>query len=301
MRLGGFFRANTIDALEPLCEKLDRHGLSAIPAPATGQSMSDDDAAAFGDKARTLDMVVGEWGFWSNLMIHDSAERDHRIGQLRVILKKADVMGVPCVMSLVGTRDASDHPLAPHPYMFTEACQTEFREVVLRILDGLDLTSTHYAIEPWCNTFFYQPEDILPFIERVDHPRFGLHLDQMNMVSFKDFYHTIDLINRTFNLLKEFVCSVHLKDIRWDFEHMFLKWDEVYVGDGVMDYATYLKQIAKLPADIPCYCEHMSEERDYALNFARLHELAEKAGVTFLRRRRDEKKRRSDPNRRTTK
>ena len=48
---------------------------------------------------------------------------------------------------------------------------------------------------------------------------------------------------------------------------MFLKWDEVYIGDGVMDYEIYLKRLAELPPDTPCHCEHLSEERDYALNF----------------------------------
>ena len=58
----------------------------------------------------------------------------------------------------------------------------------------------------------------------------------------------------------------------------------VTIGDGVMDYDTYLKRLAQLPPDTPCYCEHMAEERDYALNFARLHHLAGKAGVHFQKR-----------------
>jgi sugar phosphate isomerase/epimerase len=154
----------------------------------------------------------------------------------------------------------------------------------LRILDGLDLTTCKYVIEPWHNTFFYQPEAIRAFIDSVDHPMFGLHLDQMNIVSQETFHHTTDLINRTFDLLADAVASVHLKDIRCDHTHMFLKWDEVNIGDGVMDYETYLKRLADLPPDTPCYCEHMPGERDYALNFARLHFLAQKAGVRFLGR-----------------
>jgi len=228
--------------------------------------------------------VVGEVGFWENLMTPDKELQAHRIKTVRTLLKKTEAMGCLSVVALVGTKDSSDHALAPHPYMFTDTCKAEFREIVLRILDGLDLKVTQYIIEPWCNTFFYQPEDIREFINSVDHPAFGLHLDQMNMISHKDFYNTRDLINRTFNLLAEKVVSVHLKDIRWDFRHMFLKWDEVYIGDGVMDYEVYLKCLAELPLDTPCYCEHMTEERDYALNFSRLQYLAEKVGVRFLKR-----------------
>lgn len=132
--------------------------------------------------------------------------------------------------------------------------------------------------------FFYQPEDILEFIESVNHPFFGLHLDQMNLINHKYFYNTKELIIKTFKLLKDYIVSVHLKDISWDYEHMFLKWDEVNIGDGVMDYETYLKNLAQLHIDTPCYCEHWIEEKEYALNFSRLHYLAKKAGVEFMRR-----------------
>ncbi len=110
------------------------------------------------------------------------------------------------------------------------------------------------------------------------------HLDQMNMVNQDYFFNTTKLINKTFDLLGDKVFSVHLKDIRCDHDHMFLKWDEVYIGDGVMDYDTYLKRLAKLHPDLPCYCEHMAHEQDYALCFARLHHIAKRNGLKFLPR-----------------
>jgi sugar phosphate isomerase/epimerase len=282
--MGGFFRADSVDELEPLCEKLDVYGLSAIPAPACLLDMSEESCAAFGKRARALGLVVGEVGMWENLLTEDATLQDRRIEMVRRLLQKAEAMGCHCVVTLVGTKDPSDRALAPHPYMYTEACAAEFHEVVLRILDGLDLEGTRYVIEPWHNSFFYQPEAIRAFIDRVGHPRFGLHLDQMNMVSQASFYHTTDLIHRTFDLLADVAASVHLKDVRCDATHMFLKWDEVPIGDGVMDYGTYLTCLAELPPDTPCYCEHMPDERDYAVNFARLHYLADQAGVRFLRR-----------------
>ena len=285
MRLGGtIFQANSVAELDGLCEALDRYGLSAIRADRVVRELGEDECAAFGERARDLNLVVGEAPFWTNPMTPDEHLQTQRIEVIRTMLKNADAMGCLSVVTNVGTKYPSKNQLAPHPYMFTDACKAEFREIVLRILDGLDLKTAKYIIEPWPNTFFYQPEDIREFIDSVDHPAFGLHLDQMNMVSHKDFFNTTGLINRTFDLLAEWVVSVHLKDVRWDYEHMFLKWDEVHIGDGVMDYETYLRRLAELPSDMPCYCEHMPEERDYALNFARLHHTASKAGVRFLPR-----------------
>jgi len=221
---------------------------------------------------------------WGDLMTDDAAKRSERIEKSRALLRKADLGGCRCVVTLVGTKDPSDHGLAPHPYMYAEAAKREFREICLRILDGLDLQVCRYGIEPWHNTFFYQPEDIRSFLDSVGHPALALHLDQMNMVSQRSFYNATELINTTFDLLAVKVASVHLKDIHCDFSHRFLEWDEVRIGEGVMDYDTFLKRLATLPADTPCFCEHFANEGDYAISFARLHHLAEKAGVSFLRR-----------------
>jgi sugar phosphate isomerase/epimerase len=284
MRLGGYFHAETIEDLEPLCATLDAHGLSAIEAPYDLANFSLDQCAAFGERARELGLVVGEAGYWENLLTPDRDLQARRIDEARALLVKVDAMGCRAFVSLVGTRDPSDHPLAPHPFLFTDDCKAEFREVLLRLLDGLDLATTTYVIEPWCNTFFYQPEEIRAFLDSVGHPKVGLHLDLMNMVSHPAFYRTTELIERTFALLGDRVGSVHLKDIRWDYEHMFLKWDEVLVGDGVIDYTSYLQHVARLPADITCYCEHFETEAEYVENFRRIHEAAERAEVAFLRR-----------------
>ena len=51
MRLGGWYAAQTIEELEPLCESLDRHGLSAIGAPYGMGGWADDQCAAFGERS----------------------------------------------------------------------------------------------------------------------------------------------------------------------------------------------------------------------------------------------------------
>lgn len=283
MRLGGFYSVNSIDELDLLCEKLDCHGLSATGAPSL-EGMSDDECARFGEAARKLDIVIGETGYWENLMTPDKELQAKRIDEVRETLRKAEIMGCGCVVALAGTKDPCDHVFAPHPDNNTAGCKSDLREVVLHILDGLNLEKSSYCIEPWHNTFFYQPEEIREFIDFVDHPRFGVHLDQMNMVNQDNYFKTGELINKTFDLLSDRAFSVHLKDIRCDPDHEFYKLDEVYIGDGVIDYDTFLKRLSKLTADTPCYCEHLDLEAEYALNFSRLHYIADKAGLSFKRR-----------------
>lgn len=148
--------------------------------------------------------------------------------------------------------------------MFTDQCKAEFREVVLGILDAVDLNTTHYVVKPWSNTFFYRPQTIREFIACVGHPRFGVHLDPASMINHDSFFKTTELIHVAFDLLADSAWSVHPKDIRWDFTHTFMKWDEVQVGEGVMDIDTLIKQAALLPDDTPCFCDNLATEEEYA-------------------------------------
>ena len=292
MRLGSnhtLFRAENMSELEPLCEKLDVYGLSTINAPARIGEMTADECAEFGEKARGLGLTIGEVGYWENLMTSDDRAREEHRAAVRRWLINAEEMKCGSVITLVGGNHPSGSPTLPHPddpYMFSAAARDAFLDVVLGILDGLELGHTHYIIEPWYNTFFYQPESIREFMEKVDHPQFGVHLDQMNMVTQASYYSTTGLINRTFDLLADYAFSVHMKDILMtrgpgDFYSM----KEVRIGEGAMDYHTLLRRLAALPPDTPCYCEHLESEGDYAMNFARLHHIARDVGCSFITRR----------------
>ena len=193
-------------------------------------------------------------------------------------------MHCPTIVSLVGSRIDSDPPLTSHQDNDEPAFKKVFREVVLRVLDGFYLQKVKYSLEPWHNTFFYQPEEILTFMAEVDHPSLGFHLDQMNMVNQQKYFQTTCLINHTFDLLSCYICSVHLKDVRCDPGYMFLKYDEVLIGDGILDYHSLLKRLSQLPEDLPCFCEHLADQQDYLTNFSRLQHLAQQGGFQFKRR-----------------
>jgi sugar phosphate isomerase/epimerase len=239
--------------------------------------MPDEECVAFGAAATERDLVIGEAGMWESLMTPDPGLRAQRIGRVRTLLRKADLMGCRCVVSLVGSPDESDLPLAPHPMLMTKEGADAFREIVLRILDGLELARTRYAIEPWRTSFFFEPESIAEFLASVDDARLALHLDLVNMVGRRDYFDTAGLAERTFALLSDRIVGAHLKDLRWDPEYMALRWDEILVA--------LLRGLAALDADLTCFCEHLPTEADYGKNFARLHRVAGSAGLRFLPRR----------------
>ena len=284
MRLGGWYSASSFDELDGICQKLDKHGLSVIVAPSSAIEWPNDQCKKYGQRVRDLNIIIGQWGMWENLMTENRELRNQRIKKVQTILTKADMMGVPCVVTHVGTRDPSDHSLAPHSWMYTDQCKVEFCNIVRKILDEVQLNTTHYIVKPWPNTFFFHLNAIREFIDLVDRPHFGVQFDPASMIDCNSFYKTTDLIHSAIDLLEDKILSIVLKDIKWDFHHTSIKWDEVPAGDGVMDFDTLIKRISRLPEDIPCLCEHLSAEKDYAENFRRLHALAGQAGISFKKR-----------------
>ena len=55
--------------------------------------------------------------------------------------------------------------------------------------------------------------------------------------------------------------------------------DEVRPGTGRLDYAVYLRELAKLDPDLPLMLEHLSTPEDYRLAADHLREVARRAAV----------------------
>jgi len=290
MRLGSvppYFNAATAAELDTLVPKLDAHGLSAIGAPGDIFEWSDEACEAYGEKARSLGLVIGEVGMWENLMHPDAAAQERHIVRMRQLLQKADRMGVGNAVSLAGSRHAQGGVLMPDRENFTAKFRHEFREIVLRILDGLELSQTRYLLETWPHTLFFEPEELKALVRSVDHPAFGLHLDPCNFHHHEWVFRSTERIEQLFEEIGPFCYSVHFKDVRWDGSTVqwLIRLDEVRIGEGAMDYDTLLRLIdANMPDDVTCYCEHLASESDYAFNFEQLHRKAHELGLRFKRR-----------------
>jgi sugar phosphate isomerase/epimerase len=281
----GFFRAETVAELDAVAERLDRYGLSALPSPFRTPEMTEEECVAFGERAAKLDIVVSEVHFLANLYTTDPEIRRQRIEEARAMLRKADLMRARCLVGFAGSAHSSGSMRIPCADNFTTSFKAEVREMILRVLDGQDLQWTKYGLESSPRNFFYEPEECAAFIDAVGHPDFGLHLDIMNMISQATLYRTTEVIEQTFDLMKDRIYSAHVKDLSWDWSYQFLKFDEVIVGDGELDYQTVVRCLMTMDDDFPAMCEHLITEQDYIVSFERLHAIAAELGATWLARR----------------
>lgn len=284
MRAGAHWRADSIEELEPLCEILDAHGASAIHAPRGFADWSPEQCDAFGRAASALGLVIGEAGYWQNLLGAPEPELRGHIETIRRMLVNGERMGLRCVVTLAGSFDHAAGPASVSSRNFSPDAQRRFREICLRIVDNLDLQITRYAPEPWHNGFYHQLDAIERFLADLNDERIGVHLDMANLITQLTYHDTGPVIDAAFDRLGERIVSVHAKDLHWDAGRMFLHIDEVYPGDGALDYRRFMRRLAALDPDLPVFVEHFTEDAQFKTAIVKLHQQARLAGVRFTAR-----------------
>jgi sugar phosphate isomerase/epimerase len=284
MRLGlNWVPIETRSDLEAALPLVDELGLGTISAPDAMSEWSVERCEVFGQMVRDQGLTVGEYGYWENLLTRDEDKRTERIRAVQGCLERADAMGVDCVVTLAGTFGGS-WAGAPHPDNWSDEARERVVENCRRVLDGVDLNHTTYALEPWFNSFFHRPRVIRSLIDDVDRPSFGVHMDAMNMHSIQDVYRSRRLVDEAFDLLAGDVASVHVKDIRWNTEPGILSLEEVLPGDGSMDYDRYVQHLDELPDDVAVFTEHWETDEEFVETMHRMREIAERNGVEPVQR-----------------
>src|SRR5262249_54973903 len=109
----------------------------------------------------------------------------------------------------------------------------------------------------------------------------AVHLDPCNLVNSPSrFWKNTQLLDECFNKLGKWIVSCHAKDLTWDVE-MNIHFREVPPGKGGLDYATYLRRLAKLPQNPPLMLEHLSSQEEYAGALKYVLSVGKQEGLSF--------------------
>ena len=120
----------------------------------------------------------------------------------------------------------------------------------------------------------------LALIRAVDRPTFAAHVDPVNLVMTpRTYFNTGALIRECFEKLGPWIVSCHAKDITLHHEAA-LHLDEVQIGEGNLDYQTYLGLLDQMPREVPLMLEHL-EAPQYAVARDRIFAVGDEIGVAF--------------------
>lgn len=224
-------------------------------------------------------VVLAEIGIWRNLVSPDEAVRKANLAYAVERLAIADAVGAGCAVSYIGSfRAGTDYaPAAENmgPEAF-DACV----ETVRYLLDTVKPTRAKFALEMMQYSLPDSVDSYVELINAIDRPMFGAHFDPVNIIMTpRVYFDNGALIRECFDKLGQWVVSCHAKDITLHHQAA-LHLDEVQIGEGVLDYRTYLGELNRLPREVPLMLEHLKGE-EYAVARDRIFAVGDAISVDF--------------------
>lgn len=218
---------------------------------------------AYRDAAIKHDIVISEVGAWSNTIDPDPGKAQAAIKKCISGLELADLIGARCCVNIGGSRNRK-YWAGPHEDNYSDDVFDQVVETTRKIIDAVNPQHTHFALEamPW--SIPDSTDSYVRLLKAVERPRFGVHLDPVNMIrSPREYYKNGTLIREMFSKLGAHVVSCHAKDIFLREDNYIPQLDEVRAGLGNLNYAVYLQELASL-GDIPLMMEHLETAEAYA-------------------------------------
>ena len=279
VRLGGplFAKAEDPDAWALAHRKLGYGAAYAPDVPLADTAR----IRAFEAAAARHNLVIAEVGRWVNLLDADAAKRAANLKTVTDGLALADALGARCCVDIAGSYSTSEW-YGPNPENLSPRFFDAAVENARKIIDAVKPSRTRFCYEMMGWSIPDNPDRYRKLIKAVDRKAFAVHLDPCNCVNSPEkFYGNGALIEECFEKLGRWIVSCHAKDLAWEVE-MNVHFREVRPGTGKLDYATYLRCLARMPEPPPLMLEHLSTAAEYDQARDYIRQVGAGTGVGFV-------------------
>jgi len=215
---------------------------------------------------------------YTNIIHPDKAERDRRVGYLKEIIKHAQYLGTPYVISETGTYN-TESDWVHHPKNKTEEGFEECRKVIADLSQYAYDHGAVFLLETYVNNVVGSVEETVKMFAQVDHPGLGLLMDPTNYFETHNIDRMDQILNQVFDTLSDKIKIGHAKDVKRSGDdksekhadigdsdalesHTFRGVGEIELpapGLGSLNYDLYLKRLAQKHPNIPMIIEHLHE------------------------------------------
>lgn len=228
------------------------------------------------DTFRRHDLPICCISGYTNLVHPDPSKRKANLELLKQIIRNAEHLGTPYVVSETGTFDPGSD-WVHHPKNKTEAGYEDCRAVIQDVVNCARDHGAVFLLETYVNNVIGSIDETLRLFADIDDPALGLLMDPTNY--FED--HNIDdmdnTLNAIFNALSGRVLIAHAKDVKRAESEQGVQMadidaDEAHAlrgvgmielpppGLGVLNYDLYVQRLGKDHPNIPIIIEHLDED-----------------------------------------
>jgi sugar phosphate isomerase/epimerase len=215
---------------------------------------------------------------YTNIIHPDKAERERRVGYLKEIIRHAQYLGTPYVISETGTYN-TESDWVHHPKNKTEEGFEECRKVIADLSQFAYDHGAIFLLETYVNNVVGSVEETVKMFAQVDHPGLGLLMDPTNYFETHNIDRMDEILNQVFDTLSDKIKIGHAKDVKRSGDdktekhadigdadalesHTFRGVGEIELpapGLGSLNYDIYLKRLAQKHPNIPMIIEHLDE------------------------------------------
>lgn len=228
----------------------------------------------FRDHSLPISCISG----YTNIIHPDKAERERRVGYLKEIIRHAQYLGTPYVISETGTYN-TESDWVHHPKNKTQEGFEECRKVISDLAQHAYDHGAVFLLETYVNNVVGSVEETVRMFAQVDHPGLGLLMDPTNYFEAHNIDRMDDILNQVFDTLSDKIKIGHAKDVKRSGtdktekhadigdedaleSHTFRGVGEIELpapGLGSLNYDLYLKRLAQKHPNIPMIIEHLDE------------------------------------------
>jgi len=262
MRLGGSVFYNGTDPEEYALAHVKK-GFGAALCPDWISIEKPNELINFKKVMKKHDIKIAEVGAWCNPLHPDKKQAEENIQFMISRLRLAEELEAATCVNILGTKQTMTW-FGPHKDGYSEEFFQEAVNVSQYIIDTVKPQHTKLSFEmmPYC--FLDSPDSYLTFLQTVERKEAAVHLDICNTMNHpKRFFENGQFIKETFELLKDNIVTMHLKDIALKEDSLTVAFEEVLLGTGGIDYMVLMEEVAKLPEDTPAMLEHLETEAEY--------------------------------------
>lgn len=215
---------------------------------------------------------------YTNIIHPDKAERERRVGYLKEIIRHAQYLGTPYVISETGTFN-TESDWVHHPKNKTEEGFEECRKVIADLAQFAYDHGAMFLLETYVNNVVGSVEETVRMFAQIDHPGLGLLMDPTNYFETHNIDRMDAILNQVFDTLSDKIKIGHAKDVKRSGDdksekhadigdenasesHTFRGVGEIELpapGLGSLNYDLYLKRLAQKHPNIPMIIEHLDE------------------------------------------
>ncbi len=227
------------------------------------------------DTFRHYNLPVSCISGYTNLVHPDGDKRKANLAHLKQLIRYANELGSPYVISESGTFD-TESDWVHHPKNKTEEGYADCRDVIADLVDFARQQGVTFLVETYVNNVIGSIEETLRLFADITDPHLGLLMDPTNY--FEE--HNIDKMDSTlhqiFNALAGKVKIAHAKDVKLASASQGVQMANIDASEahalrgvgmielpapglGSLNYDLYLKLLSRYYPNIPIIIEHLEE------------------------------------------